>query len=96
MFGGHASINGTGFFSDLWMYNPSTTHQWTWVSGTANTANTSPGVYGTLGTGASTNQPGARWLSSGWMDGSGHLWMFGGNAVGSDGTLGDLNDLWRF
>ena len=95
VFGGHPSVSATGLLSDLWMYNPGTA-QWTWVSGLANAANVVPGVYGTLGNGAITNQPGARWFSSGWVDGAGQLWLLGGNGIGSDGQTGDLNDFWRF
>ncbi|HYB61802.1 MAG TPA: kelch repeat-containing protein [Methylomirabilota bacterium] len=54
------------------------------------------GYYGTLG--ASTGgTPGARWGSSTWTDGSGNLWMFGGQGYDSsteDFTL--LNDIWEW
>jgi N-acetylneuraminic acid mutarotase len=82
------------FLNDLWTYNP-TTQQWTWVSG-SNLVNTSPGNYGTLGTPATTNQPGSRIFASGWTDTTGHLWLFGGEGSDSVPTFGDLNDLWRF
>jgi hypothetical protein len=95
MFGGRPSLAGTNFFNDLWMLNP-TTGLWTWVSGPSG-ANATAGNYGSSpGIDASTNQPGGRWLSGGWVDTSGHLWMFGGNGYDSAGTLGDLGDLWRF
>ena len=94
LFGGADLIGGTSF-NDLWAFDP-TNGQWTWVNG-ANAPSTSPGVYGTLGTGAGTNQPGARYLSSGWTDSGGHLWLFGGSGY-DDGTVGsgNLNDLWMF
>jgi hypothetical protein len=81
-------------FNDLWKFNP-TTKTWTWVSG-ASTAN-QPGTYGTQGTPASTNVPGARSAAVGWIDGSGTLWLFGGNGYDSNGTSEYLlNDLWRY
>jgi N-acetylneuraminic acid mutarotase len=55
-----------------------------------------PGVYGTLGTPAVGNTPGARYGASSWTDIHGNLWLFGGygfNALGKD--VG-LNDLWEF
>jgi N-acetylneuraminic acid mutarotase len=67
---------------------------WTWVSG-ANTANAS-GAYGTLGTGTTTNVPGAREGGVSWTDGAGHLWLFGGTGVDSTGVAGYLNDLWEY
>lgn len=84
------------FLNDLWTYNP-TTQQWTWVSG-SNVVNTSPGNYGTVGTPATTNQPGSRIFASGWTDTTGHLWLFGGEGYDSASTpnFGDLNDLWKF
>jgi N-acetylneuraminic acid mutarotase len=92
---GYDHVGGTAsFLNDLWTYNP-TTQQWTWVSG-PDVVNTSAGNYGTLGTPATTNQPGSRIFASGWTDTTGHLWLFGGEGSDSVPTLGDLNDLWRF
>jgi N-acetylneuraminic acid mutarotase len=83
-----------GLLGDLWNYNP-TTQQWTWVNG-GEAVSSANAVYGTLGTGALSNQPGARAASSGWVDSNGHLWMFGGDGYDSAGNVGDLNDLWKF
>jgi N-acetylneuraminic acid mutarotase len=90
------SGNTESFLNDLWTYNP-TTQQWMWVSG-SNLVNTSPGNYGTLGTPATTNQPGSRIFASGWTDTTGHLWLFGGKGWDSASTpnFNDLNDLWKF
>jgi N-acetylneuraminic acid mutarotase len=95
LFGGlgfDANGNG-GRLNDLWVFNPST-NQWAWMGG-SNTINQS-GVYGTLGTPAAGNIPGARYEASSWTDGSGHLWLFGGFGYGASGTLSYLNDLWEF
>lgn len=42
--------------------------------------------------------PGSRWGSSGWIDASGNLWLFGGWGLDSTGTNGNgaLNDLWSY
>jgi uncharacterized repeat protein (TIGR03803 family) len=89
LFGGGTS----GHFNDLWEFNP-TAKTWTWVAG-ANTSNQS-GVYGTQGTPATTNVPGARGSAASWIDGNGNLWCFGGYGVDSTGNSGYLNDLWEF
>lgn len=66
---------------------------WTWEGG-SNVLNAG-GVYGTQGTAAATNLPGARQASSSWIDSSGTVWLFGGYGYAS-GNLGDLNDLWQY
>lgn len=68
--------------------------QWAWVSG-SNTNNMA-GVYGSRGVAAESNMPGARNASFSWIDPSGALWLFGGYGFDSAGTLGNLNDLWRY
>jgi N-acetylneuraminic acid mutarotase len=88
---GYAAAN-YGALNDLWKFNPST-GIWTWVSGD-NTANLH-GIYGTLGTAAVLNKPGARSGSVSWIDSSGNLWLFGGDGYSASST-GELNDLWKF
>jgi N-acetylneuraminic acid mutarotase len=100
LFGGQGFDANTnyGFLNDLWEFNPST-NKWTWVSGssTVGSNGTKSGVYGTLGTPAAGNVPGGRWGSMFWTDGSGNLWLFGGEGVDADGKDWDfLNDLWEF
>ena len=90
---GYDSTGTSGYLNDLWQYTPST-KQWTWVSG-GNVAN-AIGVYGTQGTAAAGNLPGARYSASSWTDSSGNLWLFGGTGYDSTGALGSLNDLWRY
>lgn len=89
--------NGPGFGrdNDLWEYNPST-NLWAWMAGSS--AESQPGVYGTLGTPAPGNTPGGRYAPSAWTDAAGHLWLFGGQGRDSTGS-GDssfLNDLWEY
>jgi uncharacterized repeat protein (TIGR03803 family) len=94
LFGGVTNSTGnTAHFNDLWEFNP-TAKTWTWVAG-ANTPNQA-GVYGTQGTPATTNVPGARYSAVSWIDASGDLWCFGGYGVDSTGNIGYLNDLWEF
>ena len=106
LFGGEGSdaSNTIGLLNDLWEFNPST-NEWTWVGGSNAVPSCSPipqilcgqpGVYGTLGTAAPGNIPGARNGAATWTDKSGNLWLFGGVAFDSAGNRDDLNDLWEF
>jgi hypothetical protein len=67
----------------------------TWTQLTGGTVN-GTGVYGTLGTAASTNIPGARINPQSWVDASGNLWMFGGSGYDSAGSDSSLSDVWMF
>jgi hypothetical protein len=40
--------------------------------------------------------PGARERSVSWIDGLGNMWVFGGYGYDGSGSMGYLNDLWRF
>jgi N-acetylneuraminic acid mutarotase len=96
LFGGFGldSSSTTGELSDLWSFN-TTTSQWTWLRGSSTLA--ASAVYGTLGTAATANDPGARESSTAISDNSGNLWLFGGYAGTSrtpDTTA--LNDLWKY
>lgn len=94
LFGGSISVAGVSkAFSDLWEFSP-TTSEWTWISGSSST--NQPGVYGTLGTPAAGNMPGARGGNINWVDGQGNLWLFGGEGFDSAGVNGGLSDLWKF
>ena len=95
LFGGEGyDINGTqGLLNDLWTCNPNTM-LWTWMGG-SNTINAS-GVYGTMGTAAAPNIPGAREAGVAWKDATGKFWLFGANGWDANGTKGQLNDLWSF
>jgi VCBS repeat-containing protein len=91
LFGG---FNGTAYFNDLWSYNLAS-GMWTWVSGSNTTG--AFGVYGTQGTAAAANVPGARRdATGGWVGADGNLWMFGGLGLPVSGAAGNLNDLWKY
>ncbi len=94
LFGGYFHDEATGEvseFNDLWEYSSG---QWIWVSG-SNSPDQS-GTYGTLGTPGSSTVPGARHYSVNWVESSGNFWLFSGYGLDSTGTLGYLNDLWRY
>jgi len=97
LFGGNSGLgcvsgcNPLGMFNDLWKYSAG---QWTWIGG-SNTVDQA-GTYGTLGTAAPSNTPGARSGAFVWVDSTGDFWLFGGFGYDTNGTLGDLSDLWKY
>jgi N-acetylneuraminic acid mutarotase len=95
MFGGagYDGVGTLGNLNDLWEFSPST-GQWSWMNG-SNTAN-AIGVYGTQGSAAAGNVPGARVGSASWLDLAGNFWIFGGEGLDSGDVPGDLDDLWSY
>jgi N-acetylneuraminic acid mutarotase len=97
---GYDSIGTQGYLNDLWKFDPKlgATGEWIWMGGGDKVGRSGgqSGVYGTLGTPASTNLPGGRFGTSGWVDASGNLWLFGGDGYDSTGAQGYLNDLWEY
>jgi N-acetylneuraminic acid mutarotase len=95
LFGGQGldSTGALASLNDLWVFDPSA-DTWVWLSG-SKTGGASA-VYGVEGVPATTNVPGARIYSSSWIDSTNHLWLFGGQGVGSNGVAGFLDDLWEF
>ncbi len=97
MFGGEGVATTAGTYAllnDLWEFNPGT-RLWTWMGGSQGFYQA--GVYGTLGTPAAGNFPGARAQAATWTDKSGNLWLFGGFGIDSiTNEEGNLNDLWEF
>ncbi len=92
LFGGLGLNSVTqGDLNDLWMYSAG---QWTWMGG-SNMLNQS-GTYGTQGTPAQANTPGARVDSNTWTDASGNFFLFGGDGRDSAGNFSELNDLWEY
>jgi hypothetical protein len=66
---------------------------WTWVSGS--NAIDQRGVFGTIGVPSGTNIPGARYSTTGWIDGANNIWIFGGFGYDTS-SVRCLNDLWKF
>jgi N-acetylneuraminic acid mutarotase len=93
LFGGLGidSTGSLGELNDLWKFDGS---NWTWVKGV--TTKGASGTYGTQGTAASANIPGARHFTTTWKDSSGVFWLFGGYGRDASGNIGYLNDLWKF
>jgi hypothetical protein len=93
LFGGEG-YPGSGLWgglNDLWRWDGAS---WTWMSGS--NISDQNGVYGTKGTPAPSNIPGARQNAVSWTDASGNLWLFGGEGYAASGGGGYLNDLWRW
>jgi len=94
LFGGYGYDStgaAIGFLNDLWKYSAG---EWTWMGG-ANVVD-QEGTYGTQGTAAPGDVPGARGADATWTDAAGNLWLFGGGGHDSTGTTGYLNDLWKY
>ena len=94
LFGGLGidAIGESEFLNDLWKFSGG---QWTWMGGSNIGIQNLPGIYGTKGVAAASNQPGERSLATAWTDAAGNFWMFGGSGYDSTGAIGDLNDLWE-
>ncbi len=96
LFGGRGyatTTSNVGTLNDMWKYSP-TTGQWTWMNGT--NQNAQNGVYGTQNVPSSSNIPGTRELIASIRDNAGNFYLFGGLGYPGSGTLGYLNDLWRY
>jgi N-acetylneuraminic acid mutarotase len=101
--GGYDSTGTYGILNDLWKYSAG---QWTWMGGSNpipllpscqfNNVCGQKGTYGTQGTPALSNNPGAREVAVSWTDAAGDFWLFGGYGYDSTGMFGMLNDLWRY
>ncbi len=79
--------------NDLWKFN-FISKQWVWMKGSINMDVN--GEYGQKGIEAGNTTPGARRSSTSWSDSSGTFWLFGGYGYAANGSLGYLNDLWKF
>jgi N-acetylneuraminic acid mutarotase len=86
--GGNLGANAGGEFNDLWEFDP-VANVWTWMSGSAGFNQI--GNYGTKGVTSTGNLPPSRDGAVSWIDGSGNLWLFGGEFRGSY-----FNDLWKY
>jgi N-acetylneuraminic acid mutarotase len=95
---GQDADNNFGYLNDLWEYTPGT-GAWTWMGGSTTVPQAysgRPGVYGALGTPATTTVPGGRFSPMAWTDASGNFWLFGGQGFDSTGTQGYLDDMWEY
>ncbi|MEI6949743.1 kelch repeat-containing protein [Paraflavisolibacter sp. H34] len=95
LFGGGGYVAGApnwGFLNDLWRFSPAT-GRWTWEGGDS-TLNV-PVAFGAKGEGSALHHPGGRAKGASWKDGSGNLWLFGGQPYIA-GAGGERNDLWKF
>jgi len=94
LFGGmYKQGAATYMHNDLWKYDP-VSNNWTWVKG--NNTPDGYGIYGTQGTPAIANKPGAREGSISWIDTLGNMWLYGGYGYALSGAAGYLNDLWKY
>lgn len=96
LFGGYGkdSAGNWGSLNDVWKYDQAS-NRWTWVKGASTTGE--EGIYGTQGTAADANTPGARYSSATWIDTAGNLWLFGGYYKDpTTSNRGWLNDFWKF
>jgi len=75
--------NHTGYLSDLWMFNL-TSSSWIWIFGSNNS-----GVNSVYGYNNISVHPGGRMGSVSWIDASNNFWLLGGQGSG-----GYFNDLW--
>ncbi len=105
MFGGQGYASAgldPELLNDVWEFVPGTAFNadgsfpgnWIWRGGSQ--LSNQSGVYGTQGTGSTGNLPGGRWAAANTTDASGNVWLFGGQGVDSAGTIGLLNDLWKY
>jgi N-acetylneuraminic acid mutarotase len=93
LFGGYGydSAGKDDALNDLWKYSAG---KWTWMGGP--NVSGREGTYGTRGTPAAGNIPGARWAAVGWVDAAGNMWLFGGFVQNAAGVREYLNDLWKY
>jgi len=94
LFGGRGPGEAQTYsLNELWVWDIED-KLWTWISGSE--LEQQPGVYGTRGIASERNVPGARSSSVSLMGLDGTLLLFGGFGFDSNGSEGDLNDLWAW
>jgi N-acetylneuraminic acid mutarotase len=94
LFGGFGfdSTGTQGVLDDLWQYDPSI-NQWAWMKGSKIVNQT--GTFSPIGVTSFSNNPAARYYSSGFKDATGNLWLFGGFTKTSI-AYASMNDLWKY
>jgi hypothetical protein len=90
LFGGDGvdAGGGSGRLNDMWKFSPRD-RRWTWIRGS--NGRNDPGVYGSRGSPAIVNIPGARVSGAAWRSPTGDFWLFGGL-----GTQNYLHEIWKF
>ncbi len=104
LFGGFGYDAGSsyGYLNDMWEFDPTlgTYGEWTWLGGSCTVPSANGGTAGDYpaqpGATGTKYIPGSRINAVSWIDKSGNLWLFGGLGFDSSGTMGWLNDLWKF
>lgn len=94
MFGGEGKAVGftEGWLNDLWEFDH-LDGSWTWIKGSNQIDKSS--IYGTINVSSSSNNPGGRQGSSGFIT-NGKLYLFGGFGITVTNSFGRYNDLWEF
>jgi hypothetical protein len=92
---GFEGDSGWSPLNDLWEFDAAA-NEWTWMGGSNSSTFGEIGVYGTMGVAGATNVPGDRWGGVGWTDGSGNLWLYGGEGYPNSLLDCDLSDLWKY
>jgi N-acetylneuraminic acid mutarotase len=94
---GYDRAGAYGVLNDLWKFNPAD-NTWAWMGGgtAAGSSTDQAGVYPSQWGGVGS--PGSRANAAAWVDGSGNLWLFGGNGFDASGgcCASLLSDLWMF
>jgi len=80
-----------GRFNDLWSFDG---QLWTWVGG-SNQSNQA-GTYAIKNNPSAENWPGGRSATSMVKNQLGEIYLFGGTGFDVNGSLGSLNDLWKW
>tara|TARA_R110001606_G_C15403849_1_gene653773 strand:+ start:1039 stop:9429 length:8391 start_codon:yes stop_codon:yes gene_type:complete len=88
---GYSNTSETHWLNDFWSWEDS---EWTWRGGFPTLVKS--GNFGTKGAATPGAFPSGRSSSSGWMDPSGAIWIFGGYGTDKNGEQGPLNDMWRW
>lgn len=85
------SLGGQQHLNDMWKYDISI-NQWTFIRGVSYEV---VGNYGTLGTVATSNDPGSGFLRNNWKDGSGNFWLHGGEGYDMNANFSFLSEMWK-
>lgn len=88
---GNASSSGQGWLNDLWVYD-SRKGTWEWVSGGKSV--NQDAIYGTQGTGSTTNRPSGKQNACMWYH-NGNIYIFGGYGD-MDNVTGYSNEFWKY